>query len=178
MSKIDEQLSYIQRRKYCVKCPKYTVFSAIIYESPLFMAWLFGSIIMFRLNLFAMVDYILLCIVYIVIFLGLICTYCPLYGTTSCASKFGNIAERLFAKRDERKFSRQFKIFSPVLSLLWILPLVAGIYQLIIGFSWFLLVILILFTISGFVLVPLLPRLTVCRNCPVRNDCPWMKNVK
>jgi hypothetical protein len=43
------------------------------------------------------------------------------------------------------------------------------------NFTWLILGILIVFSIFGFVLVPLIPTLTYCRKCPLRNDCPWMR---
>jgi hypothetical protein len=95
----------------------------------------------------------------------------------SCTTGFGDIAARLFEKRDETLFSKKFKTFIPLLSLLWFIPFVAGVYLLKLDFSYYLLGIVVGFSIFGFVLVPLIPMLTYCRNCPIKNDCPWMRNV-
>jgi len=121
-----------------------------------------------------MLLYIASCFLYVLGFARLLCTYCPLYGTESCTTRFGDIAAKLFKKRDESKFTQKFKTFIPLLSLLWIVPFIAGIYLLITGFSWFILGIVVIFSIFGFVLVPLIPTLTYCRKCPIRKDCPWM----
>jgi len=177
MTTIDEHLNHIKRRKYCSKCPKYTVTKALLNDTPAIITWLLGSIIMFNFGLIIMLVYILSCVLYIFGFSRLLCTYCPLYGTISCPTKFGDIAAKLFVKIDEEKFSQRFKTFIPFLSLLWFVPFVAGVFLLISDFSWFHLGIIVIFFVFGFVLVPVIPMLTACKKCPVRRDCPWMQSI-
>jgi hypothetical protein len=146
----------------------------LLNDTPAIITWFFGAIIMYYFGLIILILYFLSVVLYIFGFAGLLCTYCPLYGTSACTTGFGDIAKTLFVKKDETLFSEKYKIFIPLLSLLWFIPFVAGIYLLWLSFSWFLLGILIIFSVFGFVLVPMIPTLTYCRKCPLRYDCPWM----
>lgn len=175
MAQVDEHLSHIQRRKYCQKCPTYSHPRMILNDTPAIITWFFGSIIMFQFGLIIFILYILSIVLYIIGFAGLLCTYCPLYGTAACTTGFGDIAAKYFEKKDETKFTEKYKIFIPLLSLLWFIPFIAGLYILWLNFTWFMFGILMLFSIFGFVLVPVIPTLTYCRKCPLRDDCPWMR---
>ncbi len=174
---MDEHLSHIQRRKYCSQCPTYTTGQALRNDTPAIITWILGSMIMYNFGLIVMLLYVLSCVLYVFAFARLLCTYCPLYGSASCTTKFGDIAARFFEKRDEAKFSQKFKTFIPLLSLLWFIPFVAGVYLLTLDFTWFLLGLVVSFAIFGFVLVPLIPMFTYCRKCPIKTDCPWMRYV-
>jgi hypothetical protein len=147
----------------------------ILNDTPDMITWTIGSIIMYQFGLIIFILYFLSIVLYIVGFSRLLCTYCPLYGTAACTTGFGDIAAKYFKKRDETKFSEKYKIFIPLLSLLWFIPFIAGVYLLWLNITWIILVILVVFTIFGFVLVPLIPTLTYCKKCLLRYDCPWMR---
>lgn len=176
MSNINEEVTLIQRRKYCKQCPSYSHSRMFLNDTPAIITWFFGAIIMYQFGLIILILYFLSVVLYVFGFSRLLCPYCPLYGTSSCTTGFGDIAATLFKKRDEKRFAEKYKIFIPLLSLLWFIPFVAGIYLIWASFSWFILGILIIFSIFGFVLVPLIPTLTYCKKCPLRYDCPWMKS--
>lgn len=173
MTKVDEHLGRIEGRKYCSNCPTYSVKRALLNDTPAMITWFFGSIIMYNFGLTIMILYILSCGLYVLGFAKLLCVYCPLYGTTSCTTRFGDIAAKLFKKRDDTLFPKKFKTFMPLLSLLWFIPFIAGIYLLTQSFSWFLFWMVIIFSIFGFILVPFIPMLTYCKKCPLRKECPW-----
>ena len=57
---------------------------------------------------------------------------------------------------------------------------VAGAYLLWKDFSplalgLFVLGLFVAFCVVAFALVPLISRFVGCRNCPTKNDCPWMR---
>lgn len=176
MSGVDEHLGRIEGRKFCTNCPSYSKKRMFLNDTPAIITWFFGSIIMINFGILITVFYIITCGLYVLGFSGLLCPYCPLYNTATCTTGFGYIAGRFFKKKDETKFAKKFKFFIPLLSLLWFIPFGAGIYLLLQEFSWFLMGILIIFSIFGFVLVPFIPMFTYCKSCPLRTDCPWQKN--
>jgi hypothetical protein len=37
---------------------------------------------------------------------------------------------------------------------------------------------MIIFSITGFVIIPLISKLAGCKNCEIKEDCPWMTKNK
>jgi len=72
-------------------------------------------------------------------------------------------------------FDEKFKRHIPVIVPLWFIPVVVGVIALIGAFSVRLLVLLIVFAVDAFVLLPLLSTKHSCKECPQRDTCPWMK---
>ena len=105
----------------------------------------------------------------------IICTYCPSYGRARCSSGYGRAAAYLFKKGDRRKFSKMFKIYIPFLSIIWFLPLISSLFLLINEFSWALVVIVILFIIISFIVLPYYSRVHSCKKCPNKKECPWRR---
>jgi len=103
-----------------------------------------------------------------------VCPYCNYYGTRSCPCGYGQIAEKLRPKKDEDRFMEKFKKHIPVIIPLWFIPIIAGGIFIIINFYWWILVLVILFAINSFIILPLLSRKYGCAHCPQRETCPWM----
>ena len=178
MSKVEEHLGRIEGRKFCSTCPSYSKSRMLLNDTPAIITWFFGSLIMINFGMIVTALYLLSCALYVLGFAGLLCTYCPLYNTSSCTTGFGYISARLFAKKDESQFTRKFKVFIPLLSLLWFIPFGCGIYLLLDSFSWPLMGLLVVFSIFGFVLVPFIPMLSYCKKCPLRTQCPWQSMAR
>ena len=111
----------------------------------------------------------------IVMFWGLICTYCPHFGSRACPCGYGTIAPRFFTRKEGSDFRKVFRKNIAIMYPCWFLPFIAGIYLLCTEFSAFVLTILIAFSIIGFVLIPLISRFVGCKGCEIKDQCPWMK---
>lgn len=112
---------------------------------------------------------------WIILFL---CPYCRRYGSRSCPSGYGLISARLRKRRDFGRFAEKFKKHIPVIVPLWFIPPIAGIIIEIIHFDWLLLVLLVVFAIDAFIILPMSSKKHSCKTCPQRNECPWMKDKK
>lgn len=113
----------------------------------------------------------------------LLCPFCRYYDTRSCPCGYGQVAVRLHRPKNselsmEDCFDKKFKKHIPVIVPLWFIPVVVGVISLIDTFSISLLVLLTIFAVDAFVLLPLLSTKHSCRECPQRDTCPWMKSFQ
>jgi len=108
---------------------------------------------------------------WIMIFL---CPYCHFWNSTGCPCGYGLIAAKLRGKKSNDYFKKMFKRHIPVIVPLWFIPVLAGGFCVLTSFSWLLLVLLILFAVDAFVVLPLFSRKHGCVNCPQKHSCPWM----
>lgn len=112
------------------------------------------------------------CVLSILVFIALICPYCGNYHTRSCPNAYHILS--IFRSKQGRKFADQFNRYVYVASPAWFLPLAVGLYLLIANFSWLVLVLVILFGVFGFVVIPLISR-DVCATCKNAKNCPRHK---
>jgi hypothetical protein len=103
-----------------------------------------------------------------------ICPHCPSYGRKSCPCGYGVIASALRQAKDRSLFAREFKRHILFIVPLWFIPLLAGIPLTIASFSWTLVVLMVVFSINSFVVLPKVSTGTGCKECPQRAECPWM----
>jgi hypothetical protein len=106
-----------------------------------------------------------------------VCPYCRYFDTRSCPCGYGRIAARFRAKETVECFDEKFKKHIPVIVPLWFVPIVAGVVPLIRSFSLPLLVLLAIFVINAFVILPLVSTKHGCKECPQKSTCPWMKHT-
>jgi len=104
-----------------------------------------------------------------------VCPYCRYWNTRSCPCGYGRIAARFRDKETVECFDEKFKKHIPVIVPLWFIPIIAGLVPLIRSFSLPLLVLLIIFAINAFVILPLVSTKHGCKECPQKETCPWMK---
>ncbi len=104
-----------------------------------------------------------------------VCPYCHYFNTKSCPCGYANIASKLRTKKDDSLFTKKFKRHIPVIVPLWIFPTLAGVIFLILGFSFWMLGIVLLFAINSFAILPLISRKYGCAHCPQKDTCVWMK---
>jgi hypothetical protein len=57
-------------------------------------------------------------------------------------------------------------------------PLIAGAYLLIYEFNISRLWLFIAFCVIGFILIPIISKLVGCKNCSIKDECPWMTKSK
>lgn len=105
-----------------------------------------------------------------------VCPYCHFYGTRTCPCGYGRISGKLRRVRDQSRFSEKFKKHIPVIVPLWIIPPAAGIFYLFRHYSLALLLLVVVFSIDAFVMLPLVSRKYGCAHCPQKSSCPWMKS--
>ena len=103
-----------------------------------------------------------------------VCPFCQYWGTRSCPCGYGILAAKLRERKALYRFGEKFKKHIPVIVPLWFLPLIAGISVVIRGFSWPILVLLILFALDAFLILPLVSTKHGCKACPQKDTCPWM----
>jgi hypothetical protein len=142
-----------------------TIFGAIIFivgfEMSL-LGWIFGGLF---------VLYGILGAFWIIIF---VCPYCHYYDTKACPCGYGQIAGKFLMQKDGDLFFKKFKKHIPVLVPLWIIPVIVSVWSLITGFSWLMVILLVIFAIDSFVILPLISRRYGCAHCPQKDTCPWM----
>jgi hypothetical protein len=108
-------------------------------------------------------------------FIIFICPYCHFFDTRACPCGYGQIAVKFRKQKDGNRFNEKFKKHIPVIVPLWVIPIVAGIIFLIIDFSILILVLMVLFAIDSFIILPLISRKYGCAHCPQKETCPWMR---
>ena len=104
-----------------------------------------------------------------------VCPYCRYWNTRSCPCGYGRIAARFRAKETVECFNQKFKKHIPVIVPLWFIPIVVGVVPLIRNFSLPLLVMLIIFAVNAFIILPLVSTKHGCKECRQKDTCPWMK---
>ncbi len=154
---------------------EYTRREALLNNVPGILTYVLGSIILFHLWIVFGALYILFCIVGIVLFWRLICPFCPSYDKKCCPCGYGKVSYRFFRKGDPSRFSRMFKTYIPVFSLIWIFPFLGGIALLLRNASPYFVFLLLSFLILGSVLVPLFSKVHGCRDCTIKEECPWAR---
>ena len=122
----------------------------------------------------AAILFILYGIIGTVWFIIFICPYCHFYDTRACPCGYGQIAAKVKAKASIEQFNEKFKKHIPIIFPLWILPVLVGVISLIYNFSSLVLILIILFIIDAYILLPLVSRIYGCAHCPQKDDCPWM----
>jgi hypothetical protein len=164
--------------------PEYTHFQEIIHNIPYIVMIFLGAVVLVVaigdsissiIAAVAFLIYGLAGALWIMIF---VCPYCGYWNTKSCPCGYGQIAAKLRKKRPIECFSEKFKKHIPVIVPLWLIPVFVGVPFIIRSFSWALLVLLVVFAIDAFVILPLVSTRHGCKDCPQRDTCPWMKNKK
>lgn len=103
-----------------------------------------------------------------------ICPYCAYYGTRGCPCGYGMLATKLVEKAQHECFAEQFRKHIPVIVPLWFIPALAGGWMLWRQFDSTLAVLLGVFVVDAFVILPLFSRRHGCSECPQKDSCPWM----
>jgi hypothetical protein len=103
-----------------------------------------------------------------------VCPYCRYWNSSSCPCGYGLLAAKFRKKSTVECFDKRFRKHIPVIVPLWFLPLLAGLPQIIRSFSWPLLVLLVLFAVDAFAVLPLVSTKHGCKECPQKDSCPWI----
>ena len=103
-----------------------------------------------------------------------VCPYCAFYATKGCPCGYGTISARIVKKADHDCFAVKFKRHIPVIVPLWIIPVICGGIPLWSSFSWPLAVLVLVFVVDSWIILPLVSKKHGCVDCPQKDDCPWM----
>lgn len=114
----------------------------------------------------------------VVWFWGKICPCCHHYGTYACPCGYGAISPLFFRKRDGASFKKIFRRNLLIVFPNWFVPFGVAIYLLIEHYSTEILLLTIIFSIIGFVIIPVISKQVGCKNCEIKEDCPWMAGSK
>jgi len=144
---------------------------------PMLTMWALGAVIVAYLGWFASVTYLVFCAFSIVWFVRFICSYCVNSRTGRCESGLGNISAALFKANPPRRFRQQFHKNIAIQFPIWLVPPIVAIYGLLTEFSYAMLVLLVIFCIVAFVILPLAARKKTCDECAMKNVCPWAKTT-
>jgi hypothetical protein len=143
---------------------------------PHIITVIMGGVVSFFAHPLILPAYIIIVIITMFWFWGTICTHCYGYGPGRCPSSYGKISARFFKKAERPNFNRAFKVNIWSVALQWFFPFIVGILFLIADFNWPLLISLAVFSLVGFVILPIASQKGGgCKECPQRKDCPWKK---
>jgi len=110
----------------------------------------------------------------LLVFMKYICPYCACYNNNSCPSGYHLISSRLFKPDNGKVYNQQYQLYVPFLYPIWFAPPFIGVIQMIGGISWIMVVYLIVFCVTGFVVLPLASR-KICGKCDNARECPRMR---
>jgi uncharacterized membrane protein len=136
--------------------------------------WILASLLLIQINWWYLIPFWIYVPFSVVWFWRFICTYCAHYGTGCCPCGYGHIAAKVFLFRDETQFKKRFNQNIGMVMGYWIVPTVAGIYLMIYDYSLISLIIFIAVIIDGYILIPVISRNVGCKECPTRDECPWI----
>lgn len=114
----------------------------------------------------------------VVWFWAKICPYCHHYDTLACPCGYGAISPKIFRKKSDKSFKKVFRRNILVVFPNWFIPFGIAVYLIITDFSQGILVLTVSFSIIGFLIIPAVSKLVGCKNCEIREDCPWMTKNK
>jgi len=106
--------------------------------------------------------------------MAMVCPYCYHYTACTCPAGYHYISTRFFEPKEGRDFADQFRRSIVVIFPGWFLPPVLGLHLLVVDFSWPVAVVVLLFCLVGFWILPKVSRRR-CEECENAESCPWGK---
>ncbi|NMC41080.1 MAG: hypothetical protein GYA43_07910 [Bacteroidales bacterium] len=155
----------INKPCHSLKIPLWLVLPDNIPSALLFVL---GFLIIIKLSVSGAVLYAIYSPGTIVWFRAGICPYCHHFGTYSCPCGYGIISSALYKRRDTDSFQKVFKKNIPVLFPDWFAPPLFAAYLLLMEFSMKTLILAIGFSLTGFMIIPLISEFAGFRNCGIR----------
>jgi hypothetical protein len=141
---------------------------------PTIFLFILGFLIINQLSVFAALIFAVYAFISVVWFWARICPYCHHYGTQACPCGYGVISSKLFARKDSALFRKVFRRNILIVFPNWFVPFSIAIYLLTTDYTIKVLILTIIFSIVGFIIIPLISKLVGCKNCEIKEDCPWM----
>jgi hypothetical protein len=148
---------------------------------PTVSMFIIGAVLVWLIWWPLSVLFLAYCASSIVLFWALICPHCHHYGSRACPCGYGVMAPRFFESRlgkSDRSFREVFRKNIAIMFPCWIVPFVAGAYLMATAFTMLVLVLFVLFCVVGFALIPAISRFVGCKDCEIKDDCPWITSKK
>jgi hypothetical protein len=145
---------------------------------PTLFLFVLGFLIINQISLTGAVAFATYAVLSVVWFWAKICPYCPHYNTLSCPCGYGVISAKMFKREDSTLFKKKFRRNIGIQFPNWFIPLAIAIYLLITKYSVENLLLTILFSLIGFAVIPVISKQIGCKNCEIKEDCPWMADNK
>ena len=145
----------------------------IIHNLPLFLMYALGTILVAYFNIILAIIFIVYIIISNIIFMIHICAFCPHYGTRTSKCGYGLVTKYFTKRKRLKEFNKNFKKYIAVLFPDWFVPVIFGIYLLFSAFDWIIVIILIIFMVIAFGVIPFGSK-SKCEKCAHRKQCPWM----
>ena len=145
---------------------------------PTLLLLVLGFLIIRQLTLAGAILYGVYAAISIIWFWAFICPYCHHYDTYACPCGYGIISAKLFRKKDDKSFRQVFRRNIIIQYPNWFVPLAVAVYLIITSYSNKILILTIAFAVIGFLVIPVISKLVGCRNCEIKEDCPWMTSRK
>lgn len=142
---------------------------------PTLVLIILGALIINEISKIGAIGYIVYSLLSIVWFWAKICPFCHHYATHACPCGYGIISAKLFTKRKDKSFKKVFKRNIGIVFPNWFAPFIIAIYLLATQYTQTILILSIAFSLIGFVIIPLISKFVGCKNCEIKEDCPWMQ---
>jgi hypothetical protein len=84
------------------------------------------------------------------------------------------VSSKLFKKGTGKSFKKVFRRNISIQFPNWFVPLAFAVYLISSSYTKEILVLSIFFVLIGFVIIPVISKLVGCKNCEIKEDCPWM----
>lgn len=157
---------------------KIPIWLVMLDNIPTLLLFVLGVLIINKLTTTGAAAYGAYTLFSVVWFWAKICPYCHHYETYACPCGYGIISPKLFKKRETTSFKRVFRRNILIVFPNWFVPVLIAIYLLATRFEKEVLYYTIIFSITGFVVIPVISKLVGCKNCEIKDDCPWMTGSK
>ena len=138
------------------------------------MTFLLGAALLWPISGSLSIAFLLYCGLAIVLFWARICPHCHHFDTRACPCGYGIVAAAFFKPKVGKDFRKVFRRNIGIMFPCWFAPLGGGAYLLWTRFSGPALGLFLTFCIVAFLLIPVISRFVGCKDCDVRDQCPWM----
>jgi len=172
----NERSELLKNKNIKVPChlKKIPLWLVLLDNVPTLLLFFLGFIIVHQVSVLGAVIFGVYALFSVVWFWARICPYCHHYDTLSCPCGYGAISSKIFKGRDSKLFKKVFRRNITIQFPNWFVPLAVVIYLISTRYSKGNLYLAISFVIIGFVIIPAISKLVGCRNCKIKEDCPWM----
>src|SRR4030043_646993 len=145
---------------------------------PTLILFILGIIIISQISAAGAIIFGFYTVFSVVWFWARICPYCHHYDTLACPCGYGSISAKIFKRRDSKLFKKVFRRNILIQFPNWFVPFAIAIYLLIIKYSTAILLLTVSFSLIGFIIIPVISKQVGCKNCEIKEDCPWMTSHK
>jgi hypothetical protein len=156
---------------------KIPIWLVLLDNVPTLLLFILGYLIINQISSLYAILFAVYALFSVIWFWAKICPYCHHYGTYACPCGYGAISPKFFKRRDSGSFKKVFRRNLLIVFPNWFVPFGVAVYLLFTAYSDYNLILTIIFSIIGFIIIPLISKFVGCKNCEIKDDCPWM-NIK